>query len=422
LLRELRQKRAKLIEKQRGLINTAKLEARTFIEEEEKAFEDLDHQIHSLEKQIGREEQVASREKELDQPIGKAFRPILPGPDPIEKRDNAGFKSFGEFIHAVRFGDAKGRLKETQKDFSMGEDAGGGYLVPEQFRQEMLKLSPEDSVIRPRATVLSPGTPPDAKITMPAFDQGAKGAYGGVEVKWIGEGEEKPKTQTAFKEISLQPHEVAAHVVVTDKLLRNWTAASSFISTLLRGAMNNAEDMAFLKGDGVGKPNGILHAPGAEVMQRMAPNTLSYGDVTNMLSKLLPSSYSSAVWVASHQLLPALMQLQDSAGNYIFIHGDATKGIASTLVGLPIRFTGKTVSLGKKGDLMLVDLSYYLIKDGSGPYVEASPHVYFRENKTVIKCFWNVDGKPWVSDPLALEDGSTTVSPYVILDAVKEKK
>lgn len=77
-------------------------------------------------------------------------------------------------------------------------------------------------------------------------------------------GGQKPKTETSFKEISLQPHEVAAHVVVTDKLLRNWPAASSFISSLLRGAMVNAEDMAFLKGDGEGKPNGILHAPGSQ--------------------------------------------------------------------------------------------------------------------------------------------------------------
>lgn len=34
----------------------------------------------------------------------------------------------------------------------------------------------------------------------------------------------------------------------------------------------------------------------------------------------------------------------------------------------------------------------------------------------VLKVFWNVDGKPWVDTALTLEDGSTQVSPYVILD------
>ena len=72
-------------------------------------------------------------------------------------------------------------------------------------------------------------------------------------------------------------------------------------------------------------------------------------------------------------------------------------------------------ALGSEGDLCLCDFSYYLIKDGSGPYVAASEHVYFKNNKTVIKAFWNVDGQAWMKEPLTLEDGSTQVSPFVFL-------
>ena len=59
----------------------------------------------------------------------------------------------------------------------------------------------------------------------------------------------------------------------------------------------------------------------------------------------------------------------------------------------------------------------YLIKDGSGPFVSASEHVYFTSNKTVIKIFTNVDGKSWLNEPIPLE-GSTanTVSPFVVLN------
>jgi len=67
--------------------------------------------------------------------------------------------------------------------------------------------------------------------------------------------------------------------------------------------------------------------------------------------------------------------------------------------------------------LILADLSYYLIKDGSGPFVAASPHVYFTTNKTVIKIFWNVDGQSWLNDPLGLEGSvANTVSPFVVLN------
>ncbi len=65
--------------------------------------------------------------------------------------------------------------------------------------------------------------------------------------------------------------------------------------------------------------------------------------------------------------------------------------------------------------MLLADWSHYLIKDGSGPFVAASEHVKFTSNKTVIKIFWNVDGAPWLTAPIAEENGYE-VSPFVGLD------
>jgi HK97 family phage major capsid protein len=114
--------------------------------------------------------------------------------------------------------------------------------------------------------------------------------------------------------------------------------------------------------------------------------------------------------------MPEISTMTDGNGRYIFINGDASKGIPATLSGYPLKYTCKTPVLGTMGDLMLVDLRYYLVKDGSGPFVAASEHVHFVNNKTVIKCFWNVDGKGWLASPLTLEDGVTKVSPFVVLD------
>ena len=78
---------------------------------------------------------------------------------------------------------------------------------------------------------------------------------------------------------------------------------------------------------------------------------------------------------------------------------------------------GIGISLGTVGDLILVDMDYYLIKDGSGPFVATSEHVHFLTNRTVIKIFWNVDGQPWLSAPIPLEGSAVnTVSPFVVLN------
>jgi HK97 family phage major capsid protein len=445
-LQELLQAKAEKVENQRTLVNAAKTENRDFNEDEAKQFDDLQAEIEELEKDITakqkqdeRMSKFSSNEQGLDNQQQKPFRPQMPANHETqpEPKNDYGFSGFGEFLNAVRFGDPKGRLSEVptgqgegggyavpdafkhllvRNEQSMGSGQKGGFAIPEQFRSEVLRMNTESMVVRPRANVIPAGDPPDAKITMPALDQGSNGVYGGVEVQWIGEGESKPETDANLKEVTLEPHEVAAHTVVTDKLLRNWKAAESFLGQLLRGAMDSAEDVAFLTGNGTGKPVGVTNGNGALSVNRQKVNEISYLDVVAMISKLHADSVSNALWVINQSAMPQIVTLQDEAGNYIYIQGDATKGIPSTLAGIPVRFTGKTKALGTKGDIQLIDFGYYLIKDGSGPYVAASEHVLFRQNKTVIKCFWNVDGKPWVIEPLTLEDGDTKVSPYVVLD------
>ncbi|MFD2334719.1 phage major capsid protein [Cohnella sp. GCM10020058] len=423
-LQQMLQARAAKLNRQGEILKAAKDEGRELTAEEETEFEKLDGEIGDLEnkieakkKQNGREANFAARSKDLDDEEERPFRAALPGAAPSDKKENYGFDSFGEFVNAVRFGDDKGRLQAIRNDLSMGTGSEGGFAVPEQFREDLLRLRAEQSIVRPRAQVIPAGSPPDAKITIPSFIQGTSGVYGGAAVSWIAEGGAKPKTNAELGEVTLEPHEAAAHIVVTDKLLRNWGAASSFIRNLLSQAMVAAEDLAFLKGNGTGKPYGAINAAGRIVINRATANKISYLDLVNMRARFLPDAVENAVWVVAQSALPQIMTLQDPNGNYIFIQGDATKGIASTLMGIPIRFTGKTGPLGQVGDVALLDLSYYLIKDGSGPFIVASEHVEFLNNKTVVKCFWNVDGKPWVETPLTLEDGVTTASPYVVLGA-----
>lgn len=423
-LQQLLQARAAKIDRQGEMLNKAKAEGRDLTAEEETEFDgleieiaDLDNKIKAKQKQEGRLAAHEARVRDMEEVNERPFRAVIPGAAPVEKKENYGFTSFGEFLDAVRFGDSKGRLQAIRNDLSMGTGSEGGFAVPEQFRDDLLQLTAEQSIVRPRAQVIPAGSPPDAKITIPSFVQGASGVYGGATVAWIEEGGAKPKTDAKLGEVTLEPHEVAAHVVVTDKLLRNWGAASSFIRNLLSQAMVSAEDLAFLKGDGSGKPSGVIPAAGRIVINREVAGKISYLDLVQMRSRFLPNSVENAVWVVAQSALPQIMTLQDPNGNYIFIQGDASKGIPATLMGIPIRFTGKTGPLGQVGDVALLDLSYYLIKDGSGPFILASEHVEFVNNKTVIKCFWNVDGKPWVEAPLKLEDGVTTASPYVVLGA-----
>ena len=363
------------------------------------------------------EKAAIEKRKQMFESINIQPRKADPTPAPEQQEQ---FRDFGEFLQTVKYNphDQALRAKEmsdkTQKRFmNMGFGANGGFIVPDQFSNQIKMVDDQAAIFRPRAQVIPAGDPPDAAITIPALDQGgANGVYAGVQVTWIAEGAQKPETEPAFREIRLEPNEVAAHVVVTDKLLRNSAAAGALVSSLLRKAIIAAEEDAFLSGNGAGQPLGIIGHPAAIQVARAGANQIAYNDVVNMFARA--KFGGQLAWIGSQTVLPQLMRMVD-AGNNLVWQPNAREGAPGTLLGIPFLLNDQSPILGAEGDLILVDLNYYLIKDGSGISISMSEHPLFTQNRTIIKAFWNVDGQPWLSTPLLARDGVSTVSPFVVL-------
>jgi len=408
-----------------ALLDTARNEQRDLTAEESERFAKITGDLASLRAANERQKTLDSQRAYWEGSTGHTPITLPDGPgEKQEPKPEKQYRNFGEWFAGLqrREGAAMsmteyrgGNTEQRADNLVMGTGSLGGYLVPEQFRNEIMMVSGEAAIVRPRAQVIPAGSPPDAPITMPAFVQGSDGVYGGVAGQWIGEAGSKPQTDVAFSQISLEPKEYAAYMRLSDKLLRNSSAMGAFVTNAMRNKIAAEQDYQFLRGDGIGKPLGVLNAAGKKNVARNTSSDVKYEDILGMMSVLLPGSLAGAVWVANITTMPKIAELEDGAGNNIFINGDATKSLPATLAGVPLLWNGKMPTLGNEGDLCLVDFSYYLIKDGSGPFVASSEHVHFTTNETVIKAFVNVDGQPWVTSALTLEDGSTTVSPYVIL-------
>ena len=429
-LKTLRDERTKLVAKMRGMIEAAEGDSgRDFTADEVTAYDALDAQLKALDTRIGRMVGVEAAEAAGGVVIPAAARGNGIGAGGRGPEAKTEFESIGEFMYAVRFNQNDQRLNfvedvgaadpsnDISAELRMDNAASGGFMIPPQLRTTIMQVEPQDALVRPRAQVIPAGSPPDAAIIMPALDQSGNNPsnmFGGVEVKWIAEGEEKPETNATLREVTLTPHEVAGLITVTDKFLRNWQAAGSFIEGLLRGAVTAAEDYAFLRGDGVGKPLGAINAGATKWINRASANHVGYADLVNMVARLLMRGGTSPVWSMPQSALPEIAFMTDPEGHYIW-QANARDGFAGTLLGYPVRWNNRSPALGARGDILLADWSYYLIKDGSGPFVAASEHVLFRQNKTVIKIFWNVDGAPWLLAPIKEENGYE-VAPFVGLD------
>jgi len=412
---KLMREKDELLGKRQELLDGIVAENREYTETELAEVEQMQKRVADYDRKI-KEAQEIQNARVGNTPAEALQAAQAPQSDPAPE----GFRAFGDFLQAARWNHAhpalqyRERVIDSEKRvMSMGVGAAGGFIVPEQFRETMLKIDPQAAIFRPRAQVIPAGSPPDAAITMPALDQsGVKGVYSGVTVNWIAEAGLKPETEPSLLEVKLEPCEVAAHTIVTDKLLRNSAAAGALISSLLRKAIIAAEDVAFLRGTGVGQPAGVIGHGSTINIARAGAGLIAYADIVNMFSSFMFGG--QPVWIASQSILPQLMALAD-VGNHIIWQPNARDGAPGSLMGFPLILNARSPVLGAQGDLILVDLDYYLIKDGSGIAIDMSDGYYFKNNKTIIKAWWNVDGQPWMTTPLLLEDGATTVSPFVVL-------
>lgn len=420
-IHELREARNNVLDQMEELNEIALAEERDFTDDEQAEYSKLESQADSYDKRIARQEKL--RERRSHAAPEKPERRATEQPQ-VEARDydSTDFKDLADFTRSVLFKPNDQRLRhlyfEARDDLEMGTPAQGGYLIPDQFQAEILQFNARGTVIRPRATVIEPGGAPDAKVQIPVLDQsGTNGVYAGVQVSWIDEGGEKPETNPTFDQIELEPQEVAAHTVLTDKVIRNAPELEMIVRNLLTGGIAAAEDVAFISGDGNGKPTGFIGHASNIAVNRETANSVSYLDLVEMYSRMYLGG--NPVWLVTQRVLPTLMTMEDTQGGLIWQPGNARDGVPNTLFGYPVVVSNRMPALGSEGDVVFADLDYYLIKDGSPLAIAASEHVHFTSNRTVIKAFKLTDGRPWPNSPLQDENGET-VSPFVVLDVPEE--
>ena len=342
-------------------------------------------------------------------------------------------KGFPDFFASVLLGDHNkiATVYGATKGGPLNSVSGpnGGYLVPPEYLQQILQVSAEEAIVRPYAEIVPMST---RQITIPALDQteipsaGQTAFFGGMNAYWVEEAQSRPETQPTFKQIELTARELSGVSYVSRTLLQdNAFGLNTILTRLFARAIGWHEDYAFLNGNGVGKPRGVSTSAAALTVNRGTSTTFKLVDAAKMQAALLPSSQKKAVWIMSQSVMPQLIQLADASGRVVYMPnpaataasgGPLTQSMPMQLLGRPIIFTEKVPPLGTAGDVMLVDFSYYLIGDRQSIEIATSEHARFNTNQITWRFIHRVDGQPWLDAPFTYSDGTTQVSPFVILN------
>lgn len=403
-------------------------EERLLTEDQEAKINDLRAEYDKVKRQIeiAKAEEADEPEQKKATPVKSASAIALSQAKEVGEPARKSFETLEEFVTCAIFKQDDPRLADhyqeinaTDQEFKTG--ATGGFMVPGEFREQMLSVDTKPGFVRAHgAQVLERGARPDAEVTLPALDQrqdasGNHQVYGGVTVVHTEEGETLTDTNANLRQVSWKPKEISAMVTLTDKLIRNWSSGQSMITRLLGEAMKAQEDYDFFRGNGVGESQGFIDHAGTYAVNRAGSNAIAIADLQGMYERFMGDE-SRAVWACSSSAFAQILALTGQGGGATNIIDPGGSGRQPTLYGYPLKKPGRGVrTLGSKGDLCLCDFGEYVIKDGSGPIIAASSHVKFTSNKTVVKIVWNVDGSPWLTEPFQNEE-DFDVSPFVVLD------
>ncbi len=393
-------------------------------------FEALDVDFARVDGQVRRAETVEKTRARLDQPRPSAGARQAVADDDDAAIDRPGgpeavkaFSCFGEFLAAVGMVQSPGgnddqRLHYQDLDIrgeqSMGVGSKGGFMVPEEFRAELLQVDPAATPLLDGAMRLPPGVSPDAAVSMPALNQDTN-QHGGVTVARIGEGVAKPETDFDLKQVKWTPTEIGGHIALLDSLIRNWTGAMGLAQTLLGSAINASLESEIYNGNGVAQMLGILQSGAVYKVARTTALDFVLADVANMAARKLQRG-GAAFWLYNPLLIAKLIQMKDGNNNLVF-QQSIVPGSPSMLWGLPAIPYEFSAAVGSLGDVLLVQPNpYYIVKDGSGPFIDIGfINTDFTTGRRRVRIFLLNDGGPWLQAPFKLQNG-TEVSPFVALD------
>lgn len=341
---EMRDKRTKLLATMDGFLDTHRDGKGVLSAEDDATYTGMEKELAALTNEIKRMERREAVEAELSKPVNKPItgKPMT-GSDGEPKTGRAS-KAYREgMLTALRT-----NFRQVSNVLQEGVDADGGYLVPEEYDRRLIDVLDEENIMRRLGTQIT--TSGEHKINIAATKPAAS---------WIEEGGALTWGEATFDQILMDAHKLHVAIKVTEELLYdNAFGLENYIITQFGKALANAEEDAFLNGDGVGKPLGLFAAVGGGQISGTLTAALKADDIIGLVYDLKRPYRKHASFIINDKNVAALRKLKDNNGAYIWQ--------PSLQAGEPDRLFGYAVhtsAYAPEDAIAFGDYKYYNIGD-----------------------------------------------------------
>jgi HK97 family phage major capsid protein len=345
-----------------------------------------------LEEKVGRiDEAVSQAEKRLDRIMSDLRRPSLSADAPLAHVVDERKAAFDRY---VKTGETASALLEA-KGLSEGVATAGGYVAPPELERLILRRLAATSPMREICQVRTIGAGTFRKPVSPT----------GLAAAWVAETAARPETTAPTLDvIDFPAGELYASPAATQALLDDaYVDIDEWLAEEVQDAFAAQETAAFVAGDGVNKPKGLLAytaAPDATAtwgqVGYLATGVAGAWPASNPTDKLIDLVYAAKTqyrqngrFVMNRRTVSAVRKFKDAQGNYIW-NAALQPGQSASLLGYPVTeieampdvaANGLAVAFGdfEKGYLIVDRAGVRVLRD---PY-SAKPHVLFYTTKRV---------------------------------------
>lgn len=348
---EMREKRNKAWEAAKAFVETKRDKDGLLSEEDAKTYASMEQKVKGIGAEIDRMQAMEEMESQLNRPVNT---PITHKPTASNTEERKIGRSSNEYKKAMMSA-LRSNFRNVSNVLQEGVDADGGYLVPEEYDHRLVDALTEENIFRGLATTIT--TSGERKINIAATKPAAA---------WIDEGEALTFGDATFAQINLDAHKLHVAVKVTEELLYdNAFQLENHIIDMFSKALSNAEEDAFLNGDGIGKPLGVFaETGGGEIGVTAASATaITADEIINLVYSLKRPYRKKAKFIMNDQTVAAVRKLKDGNGNYLW-QPSAQAGEPDRLFGYEVLTSpyAPTIAYGQSV-IAFGDFSYYNIGD-----------------------------------------------------------
>jgi HK97 family phage major capsid protein len=403
-IRRLTEQRKSVFAQMHKLNEDAEKENRSLSGDESEQFDKLATEFEELKDREDRATKLFVQEREVEKmvstPIEKRIGDNGDAPESFKEwreqrsgsrtEDVPEFRSaFWHYIGAQSISDLD---VEEHRALTKGTSNAGGYTVPTGFYNQIIKISRDMGAMASRANEIV--TDSGETLQIPTVT-----AHG--TMSWTAESGSFTPSDETFGQVSLGAYKGSTKIIVSEELLQDTAFdLEAYLAQEFGERLGVGQNTTFIKGDGSGKPTGILSANtasnlGSDVTAATG-NATSFNYtalVTAVFS--LPRQYrANASFIVSDAAARNLYLMQDSQNRPLWNVNMAQSG-PDTFLGYPI-YTDPDMPAPGAGNVSMVFGDWnraYMVRRVRGLGIQRQNELHSDNGQVGFRAFERVDGK-----------------------------